>query len=76
MELDDMLAILEWFLPLHYIQGGYAIEELNAGWIMGLLGCGLLFIILAAWRFERRDLRVSGEGSRPEWRFLAGRKSI
>ena len=65
VELDDSLASLEHFSPLHYIKGGYAIEGLNAGWMLGLLGVGLLFIVLAAWRFERRDLRLSGEGS---WR--------
>lgn len=64
-ELDDRLVNLERFSPLHYIKGGYAIEGLNTSWILGLLGVGLLFILLAAWRFERRDLRVSGEGSWP-----------
>ena len=63
LELDDRLASLEVFSPLHYIKGGYAIEGLNAVWLMGLLGVGLLFLLLAAWRFNRRDLRLSGEGS-------------
>ncbi|MGE5221615.1 MAG: ABC transporter permease subunit, partial [Omnitrophica WOR_2 bacterium] len=67
VELDNGLVSLERFSPLHYIRGGYAIDGLNAGWMLGLLGFGLLFILLAAWRFERRDLRFSGEGSWPAW---------
>ena len=63
LELDDSLASVEKFSPLHYIKGGYAIDGLNPAWILGLLGVGLLLLLLAAWRFERRDLRLSGEGS-------------
>lgn len=73
LELDDSLVDIERFSPLHYIKGGYAIEGLNANWMMGLLGAGLLFIILAAWRFERRDLRMSGEGSWWSWMRLGKR---
>lgn len=65
--LDDKVADLERFSPLHYVKGGYAIDGLNLAWFFGLLGCALLFIALAAWRFERRDLRVSGEGNWPAW---------
>jgi ABC-2 type transport system permease protein len=67
LELDNSLEIMERFSPMHYIQGGFAVEGLNAGWVLGLLGAGVLFIILAAWRFQSRDLRVSGEGSWPGW---------
>ena len=67
LELDDSLVDIEKFSPLHYIKGGYAIEGLNASWMLGLLGAGLLFIVLAAWRFDRRDLRLSGEGSWWRW---------
>lgn len=75
LELDDRLANLERFSPLHYLKGGYAIEGLNLGWTLGLLAAGLLFIALAAWRFERRDLRVSGEGSWPNWMHFRGAPS-
>ncbi len=67
VELDDKLTNVEKLSPLHYIKGGYAIDGLNIGWGLGLLMCGLAFVALAAWRFERRDLRVSGEGSWPAW---------
>jgi ABC-2 type transport system permease protein len=67
LELDDKLAGLERFSPLHYLRGGYAIDGLKAEWVLGLLGCALLFILLSGWRFVERDLRVSGEGSWPVW---------
>jgi ABC-2 type transport system permease protein len=67
LELDESLAGLERFSALHVIKGGYAIEGLNPSGMLSLLGFGLLFTVLAAWRFHRRDLRVSGEGSWPSW---------
>jgi ABC-type lipopolysaccharide export system ATPase subunit len=55
------------YLPGELNVDDNTIEGLNAGGILGLLGFGLLFIVLAGWRFQRRDLRVSGEGSWPGW---------
>jgi len=75
VELDDNLVDLERLSPLHYIKGGYAIEGLNASWVLGLLGCGLVFTALAAWRFERRDIRISGEGNWPAWMQVGKRKT-
>jgi ABC-2 type transport system permease protein len=71
------------FSPLNYYQGGEAIDGLNASWVVGLLAAALLFAVLAWWRFERRDIRVGGEGGweRPSLlrllprRVLAGRKT-
>jgi ABC-2 type transport system permease protein len=71
--LDDSLVDLERLSPLHYIKGGYAIEGLNPAWVLGLLGCGVVFTALAVWRFERRDIRISGEGSLPAWTRLGRR---
>jgi ABC-2 type transport system permease protein len=51
--------------PLTYYQGGEALDGLNLTWVVGLLLPALLFSILAWWRFERRDVRVGGEGA---WR--------
>lgn len=61
---DDLKEVAE-FLPLRYYQSGDALSGLNAGWLAALLGIAILFILLAASLFQRRDIRVSGEGS---WR--------
>ncbi len=53
------------FTPLHYYQGGDAVTELNWGWLAGLLAVSAVFALLAWWRFQRRDIRVGGEGG---WR--------
>jgi ABC-2 type transport system permease protein len=51
--------------PLTYYQGGEALDGLNLTWVIGLLLPAVLFTILAWWRFERREIRVGGEGA---WR--------
>lgn len=61
-KLDDKLEKVAKFSPLNYYQGGEAIESINWGWIIGLLAASLLFALLAWWLFERRDIRVGGEG--------------
>jgi ABC-2 type transport system permease protein len=58
---DKLKAVVE-STPLYYYQGGDAVDGLNWGWIAGLLGVTLVFTLLAWWRFERRDIRVGGEG--------------
>ena len=63
--LDSRLGQIATFSPLNYYQGGLAIDGLKWGWVAGLLGFSLLFLLIAWWRFERRDIRVAGEGS---WR--------
>jgi ABC-2 type transport system permease protein len=60
--LNKDLEFLADFSPLNYYQGGLAISDLNWEWVGGLLGLSLLFVLLAWWRFERRDIRVGGEG--------------
>jgi len=64
--IDRNLETVARFSPLNYYQSGEAIRGLNGGWFLGLLACSLVFNILAWWRFERRDIRVGGEGS---WRW-------
>lgn len=49
--------------PLYYYQGGEAMNGLNATWIIGLLGAAAVFSVMGWWRFERRDIRVGGEGA-------------
>jgi len=60
--------------PLNYYQGGKAIDGLNLTWLAGLLALSALWTVLAWWRFERRDIRVGGEGSwqRPALRLGIG----
>jgi ABC-2 type transport system permease protein len=58
---EDLKAIVE-FTPLYYYQGGKAITELNWGWLASLLAVVMAFALLAWWRFQRRDIRVGGEG--------------
>jgi ABC-2 type transport system permease protein len=53
------------FSPLNYFQSGDAVNGLNWAWLLGLLVVAALFTLLAWWGYQRRDLRVSGEGS---WR--------
>ncbi len=48
--------------PLHYYQGGEAIDSFNLTWVVGLTAASVVFALLAWWRFERRDIRVGGEG--------------
>ena len=60
--IDDNLVKVAEYSPFNYYQGGEAIIGLDWGWIGGLLGFALLFALLAWWRFERRDIRVGGEG--------------
>ena len=66
--LNAELGDIERLFPLHYYQGGYAVTEVNWGWLAGLLGISVLFALLAWWRFERRDVRVAGEGN---WGLMA-----
>jgi ABC-2 type transport system permease protein len=61
------------FTPLNYYQGGNAIGGLNAGWLIGLLVVSAVLAALAGWRFERRDIRVAGEGS---WRWSLRRRKV
>lgn len=71
--LDDSLEGAANLSPVTYLQGGYAIEGLNWSWLGALLGLGFLFL-LAAWAFfERRDIRVGGEGG---WRLPRFRLSL
>lgn len=67
--------------PLYYYQGGDAIDSFNAMWFVGLSVVAVVFAVIAWWRFERRDIRVGGEGGwqRPTLsslsRMLPGRRA-
>jgi ABC-2 type transport system permease protein len=59
---EDLQAIMKW-TPLHFFQGGLAVDGLNWGWFLGLLAAGLLLALAAQFLFQRRDIRVGGERS-------------
>jgi ABC-2 type transport system permease protein len=64
--LDPGLETVARLSPLHYYQSGDAINGLDGQSFGGLLAAAGLFVALAWWRFERRDIRVAGEGG---WRW-------
>ncbi len=72
--VNDNLAELNAFSPLHYYQGGRALSGLDWSNLLGLLGFALLFILLAWLLFERRDIRVSGAAAwrLPGWMTMEG----
>jgi ABC-2 type transport system permease protein len=56
---------LEWIArlsPLSYYQSGQAVLGLNLNWLGGLFLLAVCFTFLAWYGFERRDIRVAGEG--------------
>jgi ABC-2 type transport system permease protein len=65
--LVDGLEAIARLLPYAHYQGATAIYGLDAAPLLGLGVASLLMILLAWWRFERRDVRVVGEG---EWHLL------
>ncbi len=63
VRVNAQLETLNALLPLRYYQGGWAVNGLEWGNFLALMGVAGLLAGLAWWRFERRDIRVSGEGS-------------
>lgn len=61
--LNSHLKPIAKLSPMSYYQGGLAMDGLKWGWVVWMLGFSLLFVLIAWWRFERRDIRVAGEGS-------------
>lgn len=61
--INESLNRVASLLPYAYYQGAGAIEKLNTGWLFWLMVASMLMIILAWWRFLRRDIHLSGEGS-------------
>lgn len=54
--------------PLNYHQAQEAFDGLNGAWLVGLLATAVVFAAMAWWFFQRRDIRVGGEGG---WRLPA-----
>lgn len=62
-KVDDRLLPFARLLPLHYYQSGHAMTDgLNPTYTLGLLVATVLLGLAAWWLFQRRDLRVAGEG--------------
>jgi ABC-2 type transport system permease protein len=74
--IDENLETLDTYSPFHYYQGGYALDDMNWGWLGILAGLAAVMILLAWVLFERRDIRVGGEaGWRSPVRFGKARSS-
>lgn len=64
-QISDDLETIAKLSPLSYYQTQDAFQGLNGVWLAGLLAAAVVFSALAWWRFQRRDIRVGGEGG---WR--------
>lgn len=64
--MNDMLMTISKIMPYHYFQTVLDVNDLNLTWLISLLGISMLMVVLAWFRFLRRDIRLSGEGS---WKF-------
>ncbi|MBI2844920.1 MAG: ABC transporter permease subunit [Chloroflexi bacterium] len=63
--LDKSLEDIARLSPMNYYQSGEAIKVLNNDWFLGLLAAAGVFVLASWWLFQRRDIRVGGEGG---WR--------
>ena len=60
--LEPNLQIAARLLPYEHYQAAAAINGLDGVALLGLLLASALMALIAWWRFERRDVRVVGEG--------------
>jgi ABC-2 type transport system permease protein len=61
-EINEDLELVAKLSPLSYYQTQDAFQDPNGVWLAGLLAAAFYFAVLAWWRFQRRDIRVGGEG--------------
>jgi ABC-2 type transport system permease protein len=66
----DLAALARWS-PITYFQGGNAMDNFNVGDFVGLILISIVFAAIGLWRFQRRDIRIAGEGG---WQFAARRR--
>lgn len=57
----DLQAVYE-LTPLYFYQGGSAVAGVDWANLLGLAGITLVLALLAWWLFQRREIRVGGEG--------------
>lgn len=71
---EDLKPIYE-ASPFYFTQGAKAIENLNTDWLYGLLSFALLFFVAGWFFFQRRDIRVGGEGGwrLPSWMLIGAK---
>ncbi len=63
--LSPNLSRLAVLMPTYYYQGGSALDNFDLGGLVGLLLFSVIFTAIALRRFQRRDIRIAGEGG---WR--------
>jgi len=62
--VNEKLEPFAKFSPFHYFQRANSIVDgMNWEWFIGLVAVGLVGILISMVLFERREIRVSGEGS-------------
>ena len=70
--LNDNLETAVKLTPLYYYQGGQAVHGLEWGWLAGAV-VGTLLLTAVSWQlFQRRDIRVGGEGGWSSLRLRRG----
>ncbi len=65
--ISDQLKTAAKLSPVNYYQGGLAANGMDWGWFIGLVAVAIVLSLVAWQLFQRRDIRVSGEGS---WKFI------
>ncbi len=70
--LDEGLLPLAKMLPLYYYQGGEAMNEFDGVRFAGLMAASAVCVGLGYLCFERRDIRVAGEGTIPWKKYAIG----
>jgi ABC-2 type transport system permease protein len=60
--LNEELEPYMEYTPLRYYQGGAAMDGINWEWLLSMIGITILLALVAWWGFNRRDIRVGGEG--------------
>jgi len=60
--IDEKLEGIDRFSPLKYYQGGAAVTGFNEEYLLLMFGLAMLFLLLAWFFFEKRDMRFGGSG--------------